>query len=309
MTIREIAALTELSSSTVYRALKNPKKAKPQVLELINSTINTPYQTKSPLKKVYIILPYLNTFYTYFIIHAITLFAQENIMAVPFISDDDLDKETKFLKSLPLSSRTGLLWCPVSNSANHPFLKRKTNKVPLVLLYRQLKNYKADIEIMQNNIKGIHSIFIDFIQQGYSKILLLNGPITKTTASERMSEFQNVLSQFPHIQGDYVTADFNSWVSAYLALKKIPEADFQYDAIISTSEFLSYGLLKFLKEKNIFIPEDIKVVTFDYTPVFEALSIKSLDFHPEQIALKAVQSIIKKSIDPDYKEYCDFIAD
>lgn len=308
MTIREIATLTELSPSTVFRALKHPQKAKPLVLKLINDAMSSPYNPKSPLKKVYIILPYLNIFYTHFIIHSIALLSEKNILAVPFISDEEPEKETKFLKSLPLSSRIGLLWCPTSSFADHSFLRRRKNKVPLVLLYRQLKNYKADIEIMQDNISGINTAFTEFIEQGCTNILLLNGPLSKTTANERSKEFQSSLKRYPHMKGDILVAEFNSWLSAFKTLQKMSKSILYYDAVISTSEFLSYGLLKFLKENKIETPEDIKIVTFDHTPIFEALSIKSLHFHPEEIASKAVQLIIKKSIDPDYKEYCNFAA-
>ena len=302
MTIREIAQLCDLPSTTVHRALKTPEKVKPHILQKINSVLKSPYYPKSALKKVYIVLPYLNNFHNLFIIHVNRLLSQRNILVTPFITDEDPLKEQEFFENINLSSRIGLMWCPSSNFAKYPFLKpRKNRDIPWILLYRQLLNTNTDVFISQDNSEGINIAMEEFVRQGCQRILLLNGySSSQTTAYDRGQKFQDILNNTPNIQGDIIEANFNDWENAYEGIQQNAKPLSYYDAVISTSELLTCGLIKALKEQ--------KIISFDYSPVFEALSIRCIHFSAEQMAKKAIELILEKSINPNYVNHYSLLS-
>ncbi len=304
MTIREIAQLCDLPPTTVHRALKTPDKVKPHILQQVTSVLHAPYKPNSKLKKVFVVLPYLNNFHNLFIIHVTRLLSQKNILVTPFITDEDPEKEQDFLKNLTLSSRIGLMWCPSSNNVADSFLKKKTRPIPWVLLYRHISNTDSDVFISQDNFKGIDIAMKEFIEQGCKNILLLNGhSLTQTTASDRKQRFQDILQANPDISGDIIEANFNDWSDAYTSIKNNPTPLTNYDAVISTNELLTYGLIRVVKDLNLTISKDIKITSFDYTVAFDILSIRCIHFSAEKMAAQAVKLILEKSTDPNYKNH------
>ena len=302
MTVREIAQLCDIPTTTVHRALKTPERVKPHTLQKINAVLKTPYRLKSSLKKVYIVLPYLNNFHNLFIIHVNRLLSQRNILVTPFITEENSSKEQEFFENINLSSRIGLMWCPSSNFAKYPFLKpRKNRDIPWILLYRKLSNIKTDVFISQDNSEGIDIAMKEFMDQGCHHVLLLNGhSSSQTTAYDRRQRFLDILKNTPNVQGDVIEANFNEWTNAYENIQQNVKPLSCYDAVISTNELLTCGLIKVLQEQRLNINQDIKVTTFDYSPVFEALSIRCIHFSAEQMAEKAIELILEKSIDPNY---------
>ncbi len=298
MTIREISQLCDVPPTTVHRAIKTPDKVKPEILQKINAVLLSPYSAESPLKKIYIVLPYLNNYHNLFIIHVNRLLSKHNILVTPFITDENPVVEEEFLKNLTLSSRIGLMWCPTSSKVKLPFLKTKQSRqTPVLFLYRHLADEKEDLYISQNNSEGIEIAMKGFAD--CKNILLINGYASSlTTAFERRVKFQELLT--PDINGDIIEADFNDWKSAYHSIKNHSVDISQYDAVISTNELLTCGLVQALNEQNLSIDKDIKVATFDYSPVFEAMSIRCIHFSAEEMAQHAVDMILEKSLNPHF---------
>ncbi len=302
MTIREIAQLCDLPTTTVYRALKTPNKVKPHILKQVESVLKTPYKPKSQLKKIYIVSPFLSTFHNLFLIHITKILSQKNILVTHFITDEDPIKEKYFFDNLTLSPRIGLIWCPSSNKSEYPFLKNDI--LPIVILYRNLLNIKTDLSIFHDNNKAIDMAIQELTKNGSKNILLLTGDTTLLTpALERKTRFQDIISNTPNIQGNILEANFKDWQSAYLDIKNSDISLTDYDAVISTNEMLTYGLINMTKQLNLDIPKDIQITSLEHTPAFDILSIRSIHFSAEEMATQAVDMLLQKSSDPDYKKH------
>lgn len=300
MTIREISSITNISFSTVYRALKNPDSVKPEVLEKIKEAMKTASDTL-PLKQVYLIIPFINEFYTHFLIHATTILSKRGVQVIPFIYHENSELEEEFLLSLTLSPRIGLLWVPTGNKKDYPFLTRKKNKVPIILLFRQIKNYSAGVQILQDNKQAIEISLKHLISEGKKNILLINGLLSVTTSQLRAEYFLEALKDINSVKGTIITADYKDWKTAYRALTADSINLDEYDGIIATSEYLCHGAIKAVNEKRTLKRHQMDIISFDYTVGLETSDISMVYFSPEQIAQKAVEVLIEKVRSPEYK--------
>ncbi|MGL5956864.1 MAG: hypothetical protein ACRC0X_09775 [Brevinema sp.] len=290
MTIREIASITNISFSTVYRALKNPEKAKPEILQKINSVIESVPNIHT-LKQVYIIIPFINEFYTHFVLHVTTLLSKQGIIVIPFIYNEDNIQERNFISSLTLSSRIGLIWVPTGNRTDYPFLSRKKNRVPIVSLLRKIDNYSMDIQIFQDNQQAIELSLKSLISKGKTNILMINGQSSLTTAHLRNIYFIQCLQSYSNITGTIIEAGYQDWKHSYNLLIQQYQTLHEFDAFITTSENLCYGTLKALQSQNIY---NKPIICFDHTAGLEALGISMIYFSPQQIAEKAVEFLFEK---------------
>ena len=301
MTIREIASLTKLAPSTVYRALKFPEKANNTVKEKIREVIGEIDINPNRLKHVYIILPQANAFYISFLVETIDLLLQNKIQAIPFICNEDHIKEKKFIDSIELSARIGLIWNPVDPTAMFPFLSRKKNKPPTIILNRELINHSVDLSILYANKEAVQ-LAVDTLAQNNSKNILFIGDYSfNKTASERKEEFIKIIQKHPHISFTILEADSLNWKHSYQIIHEHKELLMNHDAILSSSESIGYSILKLLKEMDIHIGKDIRFITFDHSPIFEALSISMIYFPTTLIAQKSVEYLLEKSKQPSLK--------
>ena len=298
MTIREIANITNIPFSTVYRALKNPSSAKPEVLKKIDEFTSSEPNIFT-LKQVYIIIPYINEFYTHFLLHITTLLSKKGIIVNSFIYHENEKLENDFIMSLTLSSRIGLIWIPTGNKNDYSFLSRKKNKVPLVSLLRQINDHSMDVQILQDNKQALDISLKYLISEGKKNILMINGHSTLTTAQLRNEYFIQLLDLYPHITGTTIEADYQDWKNSYKILTETPIDLSKYDAIITTSENLCYGTLKALNIQHI-DKDKIPIICFDYTVGLESLGVSMIYFSPEQFAEKAFEMLFEKVKNPSY---------
>lgn len=301
MTVREIASITGLSSTTVHTALKYPDKVSSSVLEAINKVVENIEEYPKKIREVYIILPHINSFYTTFLIDAIDLLNKENIKAIPFITNEDIEKEKEFISKINFSTRTGIIFNPVDQDVEYSFLKRKKKKPIILTMNRTLNKCKVDMTLKLANKEASEMAVRALADENNKNILLINsGNNNIITAKERSDGFNEAIKNDSNISGDIIYTNFNDWKSSYEILNQNKDKIKNYDAIISTSELITCAILKIFKNMNINIPQDIRLITFDTSPSFEALSISNISFSPNSMAKKAIELLLTKSAENNY---------
>lgn len=307
MTVREIASLTKLSSTTVHMALKHPNKVSNETLKKIKSIMEDVQRDPQRIREVYIVLSHINSFYTSFLIKVINLLTKENIRIIPFVTNENIDKERNFLSNINFSSRVGLIWNPVDKNAKFAFLKRKKNRPIIITLNRRLETYKTDLSIILSNKEASKMAVEALIKENNKNILFLNAPNNIITAKERSEGFLTTIRKYKNIKGDILLTDYNDWNYSYQILYSNKDKLKDYDAIISASELITYGVIKVLKNLNINIPRDIRLISFDSSATFEALSLSTVSFSPEIIAEHTSEFLMNKNICEDYKVEHNFL--
>ncbi len=298
MTIQEIANITGLSTATVHRAMNQPSAVSDKVRKKVQNVIDEISSNPHYLRQVYVLLPHMNTFYSTFLVELISLLLKFDIQTIPYISNDDEQREMEFLNSISFSSRVGLVWSPISETANYSFLKRKKNKPVIILLNHTLDNYKSEVSIFRANDDACRIAIDTLIKEKAKSILFLSG--TTRTGRERTKSFYKYMKKFPSIAHDVIIADFHNWQLSHNIISEHKDKFQEYDAVITANEMLTYACLRLFKEMDITIGKDKQFIGFDYAPSLDALSISLVHFSPTHMAQKTCDFLIEKTIQDEY---------
>lgn len=308
MTVREISAITGLSPATVYRIFKDPDNASRKSYEKVQRVVGDIKKNPEKLRQVYIVLPHINNFYTAFLVEAISLLTKQGIQAIPFITEENKKAERDFFSGISFSQRIGLIWNPTDEDSRFSFMARIKNKPIILTLNRTLSTYEADLSITLDNREALEKIVDILVKQNCKKLLFVNGPNIYNTARERMEGFTHGVEKYGHVQWDVLFGDFTDWKRTHHLLISNSHLLRSYDAVISANESISYGILKACKDLGVSIPADLRFIGIDYAPTFEALSLSMVYFSPQKIAQKAVEFLIKKSLNREFVMKQKFMA-
>ena len=290
MTVREIAELIQCSPATVYRSLNTPDKVSSEINKKVQTLLNNFENNPLKILQVYIVLPQMNSFYNTLILVLTNILIKHNIQTIPFICDEDSQKEKEFLNSINFSSRMGLIWNPVDPRTKYSFLSRKNNRPKLVMLNRIHHIYKSEYSVSYADHEAMAMVIDILVQENAQNILLLSSN-DLATAQARNDSFLNSIQKYPLIQGDILEVDFLNWKKAFQTIYQEKNKIVSYDSIIAGSESICYALLRFF-DKEPELKQKIRLLTFDYAPIFEVLSLSMIFFPVELIAQKAIEFLI-----------------
>ncbi|MCX7820673.1 MAG: substrate-binding domain-containing protein [Brevinematales bacterium] len=161
----------------------------------------------------------------------------------------------------------------ILTSTIFPFIKKsdvkeflaKINKknIPIVLFSYQIENYQC---IITNPKKAIINAIEHLIyKHNAKKIAFIKGPENSEEANERFEAYIEGLKknniEFDSsliIKGNFNKVDGYNGVEELIKKRKIFP-----DAIIASNDPMCIGALEYLKENNIKVPEEIKLIGFD----------------------------------------------
>lgn len=175
------------------------------------------------------------------------------------------------------------------------------------LSYYRVDNYSGFYEIIDHLVKK-HSV---------KDIVYLTGSENQIEYSERYKAYRQVLAdnQIPFRQENVISIKESSYNLAYdLMLKKIMDGAHKPEAIVCSNDSLALGVLKAAEEKNIKVPEEIKILGYDNIKYSKSVipSLTTVDSCLEQLGAQSVLGILNykgpvagkiKSI-PIYRKSC-----
>jgi len=155
------------------------------------------------------------------------------------------------------------------------FLLEKFSNIPLVTFGCKIEKIPT---VYLDQEKGVsESVDHLVIVHNARKIAFIKGPEGTRDAEERFSAYQKSLKRngIPFDPNLIVQGNFNRDRGYFAAKELIIDRKIFPDAIIGANDETILGVMDFLKEKNIKVPSEIKVVGFD--DVFESqISVPSI---------------------------------
>ncbi|MBO0600642.1 LacI family DNA-binding transcriptional regulator [Sporosarcina sp. E16_3] len=279
VTIYDIAKEANVSAMTVSRVInnavnvsENTRRKVELVIEKLNYVPNS--SARSLVSKKSKILSLMvtdisNPFFT-----SVARGAEDKAMQMGYQlmlcnSDENVDKESKYIDMLISTRIDGALIAPAKDSSIKSILKLSKFNIPVVLIDRHIKELECD-QVLSDNETTTRKLIEHLIIQGHEKIAIINGPLDIATARERHKaycdtlrshglEINNNLIQQSHFFQD---SDFSDIIDQMF---KLPVSE-QPTAIFSTSNFIGINTVKSLRKHNIKVPEDVAVVCYDGVP-------------------------------------------
>jgi DNA-binding LacI/PurR family transcriptional regulator len=269
VTVRQIAETAAVSIGTVSHVLNGSARvAEPRrqrVLEAIRKVGYQPSELARGLRKnstalLGMIIPDItNPFFPRIVRGAEDIACQSGYRLILCNSDNDEAKELTYLNDLRSFRPSGLLVIP-SGPATLNLGPSDTN---VVLVDRCPAEWKGDL-ITVDNEGGGYQVGRHLIGLGHRNMAVVAGPLTVTSAAERLRGFRRALAEAGiQMNPEYIQEARFTTESGYSAAMRLLQMLPRPTAIFAGNDLLASGILAAAEQLRLQCPEDFSVVGFD----------------------------------------------
>lgn len=274
-TIYDIAKKAGVSPMTVSRVINNSPlisdKTRKKVEEIIRELDYIPNKqarslTSKETKLVALVIPDIsNPFFTNIARGAEDKALQFGYQLILGNTDENKDKEGKYIELLISTGVDGVLIAPTGDGSAANLRKLVKRRIPFVLLDRCVEPIAADI-VSGDNQDTTRKLVNHLLELGHRRIALINGPSSVSNARERFQAFKDALvlaglevDPSLVIETHFKQDNFAEIVSKLISL----DAAARPSAILAANNFIGVNTLRALRSLNIRVPEDVSVACFD----------------------------------------------
>lgn len=178
-------------------------------------------------------------------------------------SDDQLDKEERYIKSLKAQMVDGLIFTAASEERERVKVFENIN-MPVVLVDRMVDMEEVKASILVDNETGAYKGTKHLIDLGHRQILHITGPKNSKICKARYQGYKNALQSegLDDSESLVLNGQFKlDW--GYKAMEQAFEKKLSFTAILCGNDLIAMGVVKFLKEKKIKIPRHCSVLGYD----------------------------------------------
>lgn len=271
VSIKDVAEAAGVSTATVSRVLSNGLHVRPEVRERVMATVERlgyrPNLVARSLRSQQsstiglIVSDISNPFFTA-LSRAVEDTAYEQGFSVLLCNtDENPEKEAIYLNLMRDTNVAGAIISPtrqaITNFADShlPF--------PIVVVDRAIANGDIDA-VLLDNVDAAYRLVTHLIEQGYRRIGILCSEMS--TGLERQIGYEKAL----RAHGLTPRTEYVKYVSprieaGYAAALKMIDGAEPPDALFAVNSLLAVGALQAIRERNLSIPGDMALVTFDET--------------------------------------------
>jgi len=185
-------------------------------------------------------------------------------------SDDDPKKERAYLEILARRRVDGLVLTP-SQTDPEPVLEWARRSGPVCLVDRPVVGLdfrSAGIDIVRGeNLDSAERLVAHLVQHGHRRIGIVNGPLALSTAVDRLTGYRRALAaagiavdERLERAGRFSVESGRTQTAELLAHKRRPTA------LFATNNLLALGGMLAARDRELSIPGDLALVTFEDIP-------------------------------------------
>jgi LacI family transcriptional regulator/LacI family purine nucleotide synthesis repressor len=283
VTIRDVAEIAGVSRSTVSLVLNNSplvkEKTRQKVLEIITKTDFVPNSSARSLSSkvthclgiigIFSKLPRNNTYEyqfeagSYFqdISTGISNVLESSIYKVlteRFCVQESGGALPKLIRNHQVDGAF-----IVGSLYEEPFIDLLLSRdIPLIVVGGQ-KETKVD-SVSTDPGKGVILAADNLVETGHKNICLVNAPRIYRTSIDRQRALAEMRKKwFKDISWSMVYSSYNTGEGGYLAAKELFQSGMQPDGIIAGNSMIAMGILRYLYEKRIRVPDDISIIAYE----------------------------------------------
>lgn len=319
ITISDIAKRSGVSLATVSRVLNNSgyvkESTRQKVLDAIRDTNYNPSAIARSLSKnqtntIGVVVPDITNSYFGEIIKGISEVAGEhNLNIILYNTDDNLEKELKALDLLKGQRIQGVIMTP--NFGGNEFNSQYVNKlenldIPLVLVAADVK-YANLNGVFVDNMKGAFDATNILIKEGHTNIGIIQGHKSSQAAIDMLMGYEKaLLYNNLQVREDYIYSGDYKLDIAYDITKNMLKMKDRPTALLVSSNMMTLGCVKAVLNEKLNIPEDLAIIGFNKTDVFDLIDIgityvDDSTFELGRTAMQMLNEIIRNEKTNDVK--------
>jgi len=305
-TLKDVAKKANLHSSTVSRVLRGEKKlrvsdeTRKRVFDAAKELDYSPNQTARTLRMqksflIGLIVPDIANPFFARVARSIEMQGfEKGYTVIVCNTDENQDKEDKFLDTLLSRGIDGLIIAPVQDCTEQ-IQKLVDRNFPLVLFDR----YFCDVEtnaVLTNNFEASYEAIKILAKKGSKRVAFVSGRRDIYTTQQRLKGYEKAVEDFNLDNSEsLIVGDGFSFESGYEATKQLLKLEDSPTAMIVTGNLVSVGAMKAILEEGLSIPDDIAIIAFSDN-IFSQYLVTPLStiIHPiDEIGLEAFKILIK----------------
>ena len=307
VTIKDIAKQLGVSVATVSRALRDLPDIHPDTKKLVLDLAKAlDYQpnvlatslVKSKTKTLGLIVPDLGYYFFSTVVKAVedaAIAAGYSLLIAQ--TQESFERELTNIQNLSRSQVEGIIISLSRETVNFEHLTRLQRRgIPLVFFDRDSEEIDAS-KVMVDNEQSAYEAVKHLIENGCKRIAFLAGPTNVSVSNQRRMGYSRALQE-AGIESDpslIIHSDYfqDSAISKTHQLMK--EAN-RPDGILVVSDRLAIGVLIALRELNISVPNEVKMVSFNNEPICSLVSptISSIAQPLEEIGRLSVELLLEQ---------------
>lgn len=311
ITIKEIAKLANVSSSTVSRVLNDgyvSDQVRERVLKVIEETGYIPSEHAKSLrtkrtKVIGVVLPRLSTETSSRMVNALNdELAKEGYQIILTNTNLDQEKEIENLRLLKSRQVDGIIL--VATNINDSLLDEiKQLNIPFLAVGQEIPHVPV---IVNDDYGAAKNITEYLIHKGHERIGFIGVPEEdRAVGYLRKLGFMDALKEsgLDIHRGLMATAHFD-FHSGYQAMEHIGKSTpTMPTAVFAVTDKIAIGAMQYLKDQQFCIPNDVAVVGTGNSTIGKYIepSLTTIDFLNEETGKKAAHSILKYINKPTLK--------
>lgn len=211
-------------------------------------------------------------------------------------SDDQPEKESKYIKSLMEKMVDGIIFTAASSDNGRAEVLKNIH-TPIVLVDRLVEMDEVTAGIVVDNVSGAYEGTKYLIDLGHKNILHITGPKNGKISAERASGYLKALAEagIHESQALILYGHFKlDW--GYKAMAEADEKQFPYTAVFCGNDLIALGAMKYLKEKGKHIPEDCSILGYDDIQIASHVDppLTTIRQPKYQMGYQAVDTMVKR---------------
>lgn len=306
VTMADVAEHAKTSKSTVSQYLnkryeymsENTRKRIEAAIEELNyhpNSVARSLKQKATYTVGVIVANILHSFSTHIIRTLETEFNKQGFHTIICNADDDPEKERNYIEMLLAKQVDGLIIFPTGENLDL-YEQMKDRDFPIVFMDRKVDAQAIDT-IMLDNHKAAE-LAVDRLTAGnYRKISIITTSVIRNISPriEWIEGYRQALQKYSlPVREDYIkTADAEHLQDV---LRELFEMDAPPEAILAANDIVLVEVLKYIKEKNLSIPDDVAVIGIDEVPfaAFFTPPITVVEQPKIEMANLAAELLLKK---------------
>ena len=273
--LKDIAIKLGLSKSTVSKALNGSfeisEVTKRKVLHAARLLNYTPNQEavnfrRKETKTIGVIIPTMVHHFFSKVIEGIIKRAEEEKYLVILLQSNENFSLEKQQVNLLIDKRVDGILMSLSNKTNEFVHLKKiiSRNIPLIL-FDKIEPSITCSKVKINDFEAAYNAVVYLIEKGYKKIAHFRGDFNPKNSIDRFEGYKQALLD-NELEFDpalvYMCNNNSDFEDGYLNAKKMISDCVQVDAVFAITDLVALGIIKYLKEQHIKIPEDIAVFGF-----------------------------------------------
>ena len=322
ITIDDVAKLAGVSKATVGRVIGNygsvSEKTRERVMQAVKELDYVPNSIAQGLrshstKTIAVVLGSIKNGYCNELVYAIEKEAMKHGYNVLICNThENLDKEIQHLQNIRSRQVDGVILTPVYTVGSVIPEKYRhlyeNSQIPIVYADRNILGIEKDL-VQSKNEEASYEATKYLIGLGHKNIGVI-GTVAYSTVQDRIRGYRKALQE-AGISADssqVVDAEYSEKLAGQKLAAKLLDEHPELTELYLLNNTLCGGVLLELKKRNLKVPEDISLLTWDDEELNELFDVTTITQHVEKIGKDAVKRLFKRMENPNL-EPCTQMVD